>query len=387
MAPVVMEASDPDEIGDYNYGIWDSEATATETATITDVGGSGSHNSNETGFDAQVFWSVNAFILTLLLGMCIWCCCFGGKRQLEASLTGGIARRVDADLEYQEILRQRRDARMAARRSTPTKRTAILKRSFVKNKVQMVVKEGDIIEDPEKGQRQKDDDDDKDDDEPAVTEVSSTSESESEDESNNIRSNDNGGGANTSDFVIISADQNESDIRNSDTANNNTLEAMEEGAQKEPLSTADVNTNNSMTEDQVDTCTTADADTGVQINNNDEGEGDSSSLLMDNEAGYLVLRPGDAPNAPKGGPMVPNCCAVCLGDYEVDDTVVWSCHKKCRHAFHQECIMEWLVKIPDGGTPCPCCRQEFTDWETQRQNRKIKWAAGSTFDLGSIALR
>mmetsp|Transcript_14773 Transcript_14773/g.18608 ORF Transcript_14773/g.18608 Transcript_14773/m.18608 type:complete len:206 (-) Transcript_14773:89-706(-) len=63
--------------------------------------------------------------------------------------------------------------------------------------------------------------------------------------------------------------------------------------------------------------------------------------------------------------VVPNCCAVCLCTYNIGDTVVWSSnYPKCRHAFHESCITEWFVKIRKG-TPCPCCRQEFTDLECQ----------------------
>lgn len=112
-------------------------------------------------------------------------------------------------------------------------------------------------------------------------------------------------------------------------------------------------------------------------------QGDTS----DDNTGFLVLRPGDTPKPPANPKMVPNCCAVCLGAYEIGDTVVWSCNSECSHAFHLDCIMEWLVKIHDGSTPCPCCRQEFTSWEMDRQERKIKWAAGHTFDMGAVSLR
>jgi len=57
---------------------------------------------------------------------------------------------------------------------------------------------------------------------------------------------------------------------------------------------------------------------------------------------------------------VPNCCAVCLSSYSAGDTVIWSSNKECQHAFHEDCILDWLTKIQNG-TPCPCCRQEFTE--------------------------
>jgi hypothetical protein len=61
-----------------------------------------------------------------------------------------------------------------------------------------------------------------------------------------------------------------------------------------------------------------------------------------------------------GNRTVPNCCAVCLCTYEPGESIVWSSTKECPHAFHEECILEWLIKMQDG-TPCPCCRQEFVD--------------------------
>lgn len=60
------------------------------------------------------------------------------------------------------------------------------------------------------------------------------------------------------------------------------------------------------------------------------------------------------------GRTIPNQCAICLCDYEKGDTVVVSCNKLCPHAFHQECIVEWLAKMQEG-TPCPCCRRTFVE--------------------------
>eukprot|EP00581_Thalassiosira_minuscula_P014580 CAMPEP_0183713286 /NCGR_PEP_ID=MMETSP0737-20130205/8167_1 /TAXON_ID=385413 /ORGANISM="Thalassiosira miniscula, Strain CCMP1093" /LENGTH=819 /DNA_ID=CAMNT_0025942047 /DNA_START=243 /DNA_END=2702 /DNA_ORIENTATION=- len=57
---------------------------------------------------------------------------------------------------------------------------------------------------------------------------------------------------------------------------------------------------------------------------------------------------------------IPNQCAICLCDYEKGDIVVTSCNSECPHAFHQRCIVEWLVKMQEG-TPCPCCRRQFVN--------------------------
>jgi hypothetical protein len=87
---------------------------------------------------------------------------------------------------------------------------------------------------------------------------------------------------------------------------------------------------------------------------------------------------------------VPNCCAVCLCSYDVGETVVWSSNPKCIHAFHYQCILDWFIKkiLTEGGTtPCPCCRQEFTELIEQSCERKITWEAGRAFDLQRVHWR
>ena len=67
--------------------------------------------------------------------------------------------------------------------------------------------------------------------------------------------------------------------------------------------------------------------------------------------------------------LVPNCCAICLEPYCVGEAVVWSCNPDCPHAFHQECILDYLVPKQHRQdeqrakmvAPCPCCRREFLE--------------------------
>eukprot|EP00529_Nitzschia_sp_RCC80_P001890 CAMPEP_0113482450 /NCGR_PEP_ID=MMETSP0014_2-20120614/22925_1 /TAXON_ID=2857 /ORGANISM="Nitzschia sp." /LENGTH=375 /DNA_ID=CAMNT_0000375967 /DNA_START=355 /DNA_END=1482 /DNA_ORIENTATION=- /assembly_acc=CAM_ASM_000159 len=86
----------------------------------------------------------------------------------------------------------------------------------------------------------------------------------------------------------------------------------------------------------------------------------------------------------KNGSLVPNCCAICLMSYDVGDKVIWSSNPNCAHAFHQDCVVGWLVKMQPE-TPCPCCRQEFTDLETLRKERKIKWGPDHAFNPSLVS--
>lgn len=380
------------EDGDFVY-VGENATVATESEYSNGV------------FDARVFWSVNAFILVMLTATCTWCFCFGGLKRMEEF------RLVDTDLQYQQRVRDRQERRLAARRSTPAKRLARLKRSFQRNKVQMVVKEGDIIDEmPRQGsgnggedmnlQNVKSEDTSTTQESSAVTtDVDALEEgillaaplsepiqapplpepiqfcvpvTEPVNETGDATAPETDIPASTEEPNVVPMEE--------------PVSAMEEGTLAPPP----------VEEDQPTTVepeqpTAADVDSNVESSLPTSPPpsfytpGDSSGL--DDNTGFLVLRPGDTPKPPANPKMVPNCCAVCLGAYETGDTVVWSCNSECSHAFHLECILEWLVKIHDGSTPCPCCRQEFTSWETDRQERKIKWAAGHTFDMGAVSLR
>ncbi|KAL9181079.1 hypothetical protein ACHAXT_009884 [Thalassiosira profunda] len=74
----------------------------------------------------------------------------------------------------------------------------------------------------------------------------------------------------------------------------------------------------------------------------------------------------------------PLFCAICLQQYEPSERVSWSSNPECTHAFHEDCVVQWLVSLgrtkakrqrfSDDPTEaqllnyeleCPCCRQEF----------------------------
>lgn len=103
------------------------------------------------------------------------------------------------------------------------------------------------------------------------------------------------------------------------------------------------------------------------------------------DAGKLIL---------PGSRIVPNCCAICLCPYERGDGVVWSRNKHdddevCPHAFHMDCMVEWLVRQDYYEvTPCPCCRRDFIHksivLKTQEEN-KIRWDT-IAFDVRNVRL-
>ena len=127
--------------------------------------------------------------------------------------------------------------------------------------------------------------------------------------------------------------------------------------------------------------TTADAVVNQTSSTTTGQQDESEHTDTDLEAatnGYLVLRDRDTTLH-----TVPDCCAICLGNYEVGEKVVWSSNEDCPHAFHEECMVDWLTKMLDG-TPCPCCRADFTDLEKFRRERRITWKAGHTFNSNAI---
>ena len=74
---------------------------------------------------------------------------------------------------------------------------------------------------------------------------------------------------------------------------------------------------------------------------------------------------------------VPNGCAVCMDPFCVGDRICWSSNAGCPHAFHEKCLINWLLvlgrrrrmrmlqtssndtDLTDYDMLCPCCRQDF----------------------------
>ena len=48
-------------------------------------------------------------------------------------------------------------------------------------------------------------------------------------------------------------------------------------------------------------------------------------------------------------------CPICFNEYQVGDDIAWSCNETCHHAFHYDCIVQWLMKHDE----CPMCRSDY----------------------------
>jgi len=100
-------------------------------------------------------------------------------------------------------------------------------------------------------------------------------------------------------------------------------------------------------------------DKHLQRVGNDDEEDDE---LLDLEAGRgdgegeLILRIPVPGEDDMGTLQRDGHCAICLGDYEAGDAVIWSLNDDCTHAFHEDCILTWLSR---NKKKCPCCRLEF----------------------------
>lgn len=59
-------------------------------------------------------------------------------------------------------------------------------------------------------------------------------------------------------------------------------------------------------------------------------------------------------------------CDICLLEYEPGDVVAWSHNPACSHAYHEDCIADWLVR----NLSCPSCRQDFVRADDMLKERK-----------------
>jgi len=100
-------------------------------------------------------------------------------------------------------------------------------------------------------------------------------------------------------------------------------------------------------------------------NTNSSGRNSSRGSLRDKSSRLLHPR-AQAKDKHRGKNVVRGICVVCLEEYLVGETVVWSETPSCRHVYHKDCMVSFLAhkasrgKQQDlGATPCPTCRQPF----------------------------
>jgi hypothetical protein len=49
-------------------------------------------------------------------------------------------------------------------------------------------------------------------------------------------------------------------------------------------------------------------------------------------------------------------CAICLSSFRPQQLVCESNNASCRHVFHKDCMVDWLMKLHDN---CPMCRENY----------------------------
>lgn len=130
-------------------------------------------------------------------------------------------------------------------------------------------------------------------------------------------------------------------------------------------------------EDEDDEGDEEDVERGIRSSKNS-----STAEYMDENNAELRLPVSPLATDKNTRKTVPAMCAICLGPYEVGDRVTYSPvvatstsegqeqdvetggssslpSRSCSHAFHTDCIVEWLAKKNDARPECPCCRRAF----------------------------
>eukprot|EP00533_Pseudo-nitzschia_delicatissima_P014579 CAMPEP_0197271626 /NCGR_PEP_ID=MMETSP1432-20130617/8808_1 /TAXON_ID=44447 /ORGANISM="Pseudo-nitzschia delicatissima, Strain UNC1205" /LENGTH=322 /DNA_ID=CAMNT_0042737067 /DNA_START=23 /DNA_END=991 /DNA_ORIENTATION=- len=76
-------------------------------------------------------------------------------------------------------------------------------------------------------------------------------------------------------------------------------------------------------------------------------------------------------------------CPICLDNFEVEDTVMFSRHKEgsCAHVFHEECLLQWLLEQREN--ECPTCRACFI---ADLESNSIVSSSSSTADTNENSI-
>ena len=101
-----------------------------------------------------------------------------------------------------------------------------------------------------------------------------------------------------------------------------------------------------------------DITTEEQLNNEEDEEpaaADTSSPSVDRRRSNSMARSLSMKLTKKDDHT--SKCYLCLMAYTQGEEVAFSKNNKCKHQFHKDCIVEWLMKR----TACPCCREEYIE--------------------------
>lgn len=76
-------------------------------------------------------------------------------------------------------------------------------------------------------------------------------------------------------------------------------------------------------------------------------------------------------------------CPICLDNFEVEDTVMFSRHNEgsCAHVFHEECLLQWLLEQREN--ECPTCRACFI---ADLESNSIVSSSSSTADTNENSI-
>ena len=130
--------------------------------------------------------------------------------------------------------------------------------------------------------------------------------------------------------------------------------------------------------------------TALETENSIENEAQNGSADRDEDETVDTVHTGDflhedvevalgVLNIPGRPKPVSNTCAICLDAYAVGDVVVWSTNQACQHVYHEDCVVDYILRVkyneetfhpPNQKTPCPICRQPFDEISSKKRTKK-----------------
>ena len=78
-------------------------------------------------------------------------------------------------------------------------------------------------------------------------------------------------------------------------------------------------------------------------------------------------------------------CSICLENFKAGDSCAHASTAICRHEFHEDCIVSWLVARQND--LCPCCRQPFTCINPRTPQTSIASVEQSSTIMGESEIR